>query len=156
MRAYLMPRECLALFIRRMDAVAAVYHLAASLSPATDRLRSHAEFHRRGRFDATITLHDGRSFGVVRQSLAADGVTWVSTYDIRPAKLFDGIDQRLCISLTSAGKGSGSVYSSRYHRWHETCRLALLQTVEYVDTKLVLFPNSVPKAHCAIETELLD
>ena len=28
------------------------------------------EFHRRGRFDATTTLHDGRSFGVVRQGLA--------------------------------------------------------------------------------------
>ena len=28
------------------------------------------EFHRRGRFDATITLHDGRNFGVVRQGLA--------------------------------------------------------------------------------------
>ena len=27
------------------------------------------EFHRRGRFDATITLHDGRDFGVVRQDL---------------------------------------------------------------------------------------
>ena len=33
-------------------------------------LRSHVEFHRRGRFDATITLDDGRSFGVVRQGLA--------------------------------------------------------------------------------------
>ena len=32
-----------------------------------DRLRFHVEFHRRGCFDATITLHD---FGVVRQSLA--------------------------------------------------------------------------------------
>ncbi len=41
-----------------MDAVAAVYHLAASLSPGIDGLRSHVEFHRRGRFDATITLHD--------------------------------------------------------------------------------------------------
>ena len=28
------------------------------------------EFQRRGRFDATFTLHDGRSFGVVRQGLA--------------------------------------------------------------------------------------
>ena len=28
------------------------------------------EFHRRGRFDATITLYDGRDFGVVRQGLA--------------------------------------------------------------------------------------
>ena len=40
------------------------------MSPGIDGLRSRVEFHRRGRFDATITLHDGRSFGVVRQGLA--------------------------------------------------------------------------------------
>ena len=66
-RAYPVSREWLALLMRRMDAVAAIYRLAASLSPGIDGLRSHVEFHRRGRFDATITLHDGRSFGVVRQ-----------------------------------------------------------------------------------------
>ena len=65
-----MSSEWLALLIRRMDAVASVYRLAASMSPGIEGLRSHVEFHRRGRFDATITLHDGRSFGVVRQGLA--------------------------------------------------------------------------------------
>ena len=69
-RAYPLSRECLTLLIRRMDAVAAVYRHAASLSPGIDGLRSHVEFHRRGRFDATITLHDSRSFGIVRQGLA--------------------------------------------------------------------------------------
>ena len=69
-RAYPSSREWLSLLIRRMDAVAAVYRFAASLSPGIDGLRSHVEFHRRGRFDATITLHDGRCFGVVRQGLA--------------------------------------------------------------------------------------
>ena len=69
-RAYPMSREWLTLLIRRMDAVATVYRLAASLSPGIDGLRSRVEFHRRGRFDATITLHDGSSFGVVRQGLA--------------------------------------------------------------------------------------
>ena len=69
-RAYPMAREWLTLLIRRMDAVASVYRLAASMSPGIDGLRSHVEFHRRGRFDATITLHDGRTFGVVRQGLA--------------------------------------------------------------------------------------
>ena len=69
-RAYPMSREWLTLLIRRMDAVAGIYRLAASLSPGIDGLRSRVEFHRRGRFDATITLHDGRSFGVVRQGLA--------------------------------------------------------------------------------------
>ena len=69
-RAYPMSREWLTLLIRRMDATAAVYRLSASMSPGIDGLRSRVEFHRRGRFDATITLHDGRSFGVVRQGLA--------------------------------------------------------------------------------------
>ena len=65
-----MSREWLTLLIRRMDAVASVYRLSALMSPGIDGLRTRVEFHRRGRFDATITLHDGRSFGVVRQGLA--------------------------------------------------------------------------------------
>ena len=69
-RVYPASREWLTLLIRRMDAVATVYRLAATMSPGIDGLRSHVEFHRRGRFDATITLHDGRSFGMVRQGLA--------------------------------------------------------------------------------------
>ena len=69
-RAYPLSREWLALLIRRMDAVAAVYRLAASLSLGIGSRRSQVEFHRRGRFDATIILHDGRSLGVVRQGLA--------------------------------------------------------------------------------------
>ena len=69
-RAYPTSREWLTLLIRRMDAVASVYRLAATMSPRIDGLQSRVEFHRRGRFDAMITLHDGRSFGVVRQGLA--------------------------------------------------------------------------------------
>ncbi len=69
-RSYSVSREWLTLLIRRMDAVATVYRLAASLSPGTGSLRSQVEFHRRGRFDATIILHDGRKFGVVRQGPA--------------------------------------------------------------------------------------
>ena len=69
-RTYPVSKEWLTLIIRRMDAVAAVYRLAATMSPGFDNLRSHVVFHRRGRFDATITLHDGRSFAVVRQGLA--------------------------------------------------------------------------------------
>ncbi len=69
-RAYPVSRQWLALLLRRMDAVASVYRLAATLSPGVDGLCTQVEFQRRGRFDAVITLHDGRSFGVVRQGLA--------------------------------------------------------------------------------------
>ncbi len=88
-RAYPVSREWLALLIRRMDAVAVLYRLASSLSPGTGSHRSHVEFHRRGRFDATITLHDGHSFGVVRQGLALrrrslyDRLRAIAEYDYR-------------------------------------------------------------------------
>ena len=80
-RAYPMSREWLRLLIRRMDAVAAVYRIGASMSPGIDGLRSRVEFHRRGRFDATITLHDGRSFGVVPPGPCA-----AATVTLRPAE----------------------------------------------------------------------
>ena len=70
LRAYPIPMEWLTLLIRRMDAVASIYRLASSMSPGIDGLRSRVKFHRRGRFDAIITLHDGRSFGVVRKGMA--------------------------------------------------------------------------------------
>lgn len=60
-RAYPMSREWLTLFIRRMDTVASVYRLAATMSPGSDGLRTRMEFHRRGRFDAAITLNVGHS-----------------------------------------------------------------------------------------------
>ena len=69
-RAYPVSRQWLTLLIRRMDAVASVYRLAASLSPGTDGQSSQVDFHRRGRFDAVITLHNGLTFGVVRQGPA--------------------------------------------------------------------------------------
>ncbi|MYD36273.1 MAG: hypothetical protein F4X20_04510 [Dehalococcoidia bacterium] len=88
-RAYPMSREWLALLIRRMDAVASVYRLAASMSLGIDGLRSRVEFHRRGRFDATITLHDGCSFSILRQGLALrrrslyDRLRAIAEYDYR-------------------------------------------------------------------------
>ena len=68
-RAYPVSQQWLTLLLRRMDAVASVYRLALALSPGYGSRRSRVEFHRRGRFDATITLDNSRSFGVVRQGL---------------------------------------------------------------------------------------
>ena len=77
-RAYPVSQQWLTLLLRRMDAVASVYRLAMALSPGHGSRRSRVEFHRRGRFDATITLHNGRTFGVVRQGL---GLRRRSLYD---------------------------------------------------------------------------
>ena len=114
-RAYPVSKEWLALLIRRMDAVAAVYRLAATLSPGIDGLRSHVEFHRQGRFDATITRHDGRRFGVVRQGLALrrrslyDRLRAIAEYDytrrpdtvliLTPSRWEQQLTTRFCMDL---------------------------------------------------------
>ena len=114
-RAYPMSREWLALLIRWMDAVAAVYRLAAALSSGIDGLRSQVEFHRRGRFDAAITLHDGRKFGVVWQGLALrrrslyDRLRAIAGYDywrrpgavliLTPSVWEQGLTARFCMDV---------------------------------------------------------
>ena len=115
-RAYPASREWLTLLTRRMDAAASIYRVAASISPGVDGLRSHVEFHRRGRFDATITLNDGRSFGgVVRQGLALrrrslyDRLRAIAEYDytrrpdtvltLVPSVWEERLTTRFCINL---------------------------------------------------------
>ena len=143
-RAYPVSREWLALLIRRMDAVATIYRLAASLSPGVDGLRSHAEFHRRGRFDATITLHDGPSLGVVRQGLALrrrslyDRLRAIAEYDytrrpdavliLTPSIWEQRLTTRFCMELnledSYVGVESRDTLERRnYHVWQKTSGL---------------------------------
>ena len=143
-RAYPVSREWLALLIRRMDAVASVYRLAASLSPGIGSHRSHVEFHRRGRFDATITLHDGRSFGMVRQSLALrrrslyDRLRAIAEYDytrrpdtilvLTPSVWEQRLTTRFCMELnledSYVGVESQDTLERRnYHVWQKTSGL---------------------------------
>ena len=143
-RAYPLSREWLALLIRRMDAVATIYRLAASLSPGVDGLRSHVEFHRRGRFDATITLHDGRSLGVVRQGLALrrrslyDRLKAIAEYDytrrpdavliLTPSIWEQRLTTRFCMELnledSYVGVESRDTLERRnYHVWQKTSGL---------------------------------
>ncbi len=91
----------------------------------------------------------------VQTALFDDSMTWVSTYDIRPSKLFEGVDQRLCIYVTRRGNSGQSLFSSRYHRWHEGNRPTLLQHLEYVDSTSFGFTNSVPKMESLLETRVL-
>ena len=112
-RAYPVSREWLALLIRRMDAVASIYRLAATLSPGTRGLGSYVEFHRHGRLDAAITLPDGRWVGVVRQGPALrrrslnDRLRAIGRFDysrypdailmLTPSTWEQGLTTRLCI-----------------------------------------------------------
>ena len=143
-RAYPVAREWLALLIRRMDAVATIYRLAASVSPGIGSRHSQVEFHRRGRFDATITLHAGRSFGVVRQGLALrrrslyDRLKAIAEYDytrrpdtilvLTPSVWEQRLTTRFCMELnledSYVGVESRDTLERRnYHVWQKTSGL---------------------------------
>jgi hypothetical protein len=60
---------------------------------------------------------------------------WCSTYAIRPSKLFDGVDQRLCIFLSNYEKKRKSIiWSTRYHHWNTDEREILFPRIEYTES----------------------
>ena len=93
--------------------------------------------------------------GEVQTGLFHDSVTWSSTYDIRPSKLFEGVDQRLCIYVTQRANTGTSSFTSRYHRWHEDKRPSLFQDLGYVDSTSFGFTNSVPKMDSLLDSRVL-
>lgn len=72
------------------------------------------------------------------------GGLWVSHYDIRPAKLFVGVDQRLAIYLQDAS-AKDILYSTKYNRWNEEARIALFETLSYASVGIVVYENALAK-----------
>ena len=157
-RAYPVSREWLTLLIRRMDAVAAIYRLAASLSPGIDGLRTQVDFHRRGRFDATITWHDGRSFGVVRQGPALrrrslyDRLRTIAEYEywrrpgtvlvLTPSAWEQGLTTRFCEQLNIddcyvAVESREALEDWNSNAWHYASWLfgSLPYSLEFISTR---------------------
>ena len=65
---YPVSREWFGLLTERLDAVAALYHVAAMIAIADpQRQPVRVDHHRQGPYDLLITLSDSRSLGIVRQ-----------------------------------------------------------------------------------------
>jgi hypothetical protein len=57
---------------------------------------------------------------------------WFSTFAIRPSKLFDGVDQRLCIYIASNLLNTEKhMYTTKYHHWQTEERSDLLKLMRY-------------------------
>jgi len=55
-----------------------------------------------------------------------------STYGIRPSKLFDGVDQRLCIYLGKSGINKPAIIkTTRHHYWYSEERANLFALLKY-------------------------
>jgi len=73
--------------------------------------------------------------------------SWFSSYAIRPAKLFEGVEQRLTIFLAhKGGERRAEVLSTKYHQWYVSERPHLFDTLAYCSLS---FPtNNLPIAKC--------
>ena len=59
------------------------------------------------------------------------GLNWFSGYAIRPAKLFDGVDQRLCIFI-GISSHQKLTYVAGYRHWNAEERESLFSTIKYL------------------------
>ena len=76
-----------------------------------------------------------------------------SSYDIRPAKLFDGVDQRLLIFIL--GTNSKAIKTTTYNRWNSICRGYLFDNLCYTEGLVLKNVTSFSKISSRIEYEIL-
>lgn len=60
--------------------------------------------------------------------------TICSTYGIRPAKLFDGVDHRLCIYIASSDKAAPPIVTSKFNHWSSNERPTLFQNLAFEES----------------------
>jgi hypothetical protein len=90
-------------------------------------------------FIVPISLVSGESYSDISGLMFPNHKAWVSHFSNRPGKLFDGVEQRLTISLTS--KQSCETFSSDYQHWYESQRKFLLQGIFYSSVKSIPTKN---------------
>ena len=98
--------------------------------------RSYTCLRQRGRFGMIVQLSyscTDRMEPIQKLCLSRSGGLWLSHFDDRPAKLFDGLEHiRATIALSAKSvNGSGAVYSTAYNRWYTESRAQLFDTVAF-------------------------
>jgi len=92
--------------------------------------------------------------------LSSSKTLWISNYDDRPGKIFNGIeDCRSSIILAEKTLGGGygcTVFTTSYQRWYTKERDELFDNISYVDATGHVSPGRIPKLGQEIETDILD
>lgn len=72
--------------------------------------------------------------------------SWFSNFAIRPAKLFEGVEQRLTIWLAQADdSGSKQTFTTKYLQWYKDERPTLFARLQYADSSDILTSSCIPK-----------
>ena len=77
-----------------------------------------------------LTIASNKNMAIIRKMITSQGCVYFSHYEIRPAKLFDGVEQRLTIFLLRNGHDNG-IFSTSMIRWHNEDREKLFRIIHY-------------------------
>jgi hypothetical protein len=95
-----------------------------------ERSMSIAKNHDNISFIVPLTIASNNNMAIVRNLICATGQVYFSHFEIRPAKLFDGVDQRLTIFILK-NSDNHHVMSTSIKRWRSECRNTLFTTLYY-------------------------
>jgi hypothetical protein len=80
-----------------------------------------------------LTIASNNNMRILRNLISSIGIIFYSHYEIRPSKLFDGVDQRLTIFILRKTKEI-QVKTTSIQRWNAEGRDILFSTLHYVNS----------------------
>lgn len=97
-----------------------------------------------------------QSISIRQLLLAKFQSTHCSTFSVRPSKLFEGVDQRLCIFLGNPMNNNGEkrVMTTRYQRWYSEERPFLFQKMHYCQSIPTTRIGRIPQLGDVIAREI--
>lgn len=103
-------------------------------------------------FIVPLTIASNNNMQVLRNYLCSKNNVFFSHYEIRPARLFDGVEQRLTIFLVRKGLKKRKIYSTSIQRWRSEYRNLLFQLIYYVPS---LNDGSIWRTSSQIELNII-
>lgn len=80
-----------------------------------------------------LTIASNNNMSTLRDFMTSKGTVYYSHYEIRPARLFDGVEQRLTIFIIR-NTANNSIKTTSIIRWNSEFRNILFSQLYYVDT----------------------
>ncbi len=82
-------------------------------------------------FIVPLTIASNNNMRIIRDLLCESGTPYFSHFEIRPAKLFEGVEQRLTIFILKDKTSPNSLFSTSIVRWKAEQRHDLFKTIHY-------------------------
>lgn len=101
-------------------------------------------------FIVPLSIASNNNMADLRSYICAKGTSWYSHYEVRPAKLFDGAEQRLTIFFIRHTE-ENNLFSTAIQRWNNEHRNTLFKRIAYAPS---FNDGSIWRTSSNIETHL--